>query len=351
MSQDRRVRVLIVDDSALMRRLLGDLLGSSPEIEVVGTARDGAHALQLLAERSPDVVTLDVEMPGMSGLDVLPKLLSVREVPVVMVSSQTTEGAEVTLEALERGAVDYMAKPERQQIHGLRGARDALVGKILSASKGRVRRPSARSVGAAVASSERSGRALPPLAVKCVVIGISTGGPQTLAECFAELSPPIPPVLVVQHMPEQFTPVFARRLDRCCRLSVREASHGDRVEADSILIAPGSHHLKLAGSPPNVRVILNAGEPVSGHRPSIDVLFRSAAAVFGPDAVGMMMTGMGRDGVEGCRMILEAGGATFAQDEASSIIFGMNRIAIDEGVIGRQFSADELPELLRRFAV
>ena len=350
MSLERRVRVLIVDDSALMRHLLGELLGSSPEIEVVGTARDGTHALQLMAERRPDVVTLDVEMPGISGLDVLPEILSVREVPVVMVSSQTTQGAEVTLEALDRGAVDYMAKPEKHQITGLREARDALVSKILAASKGRVRRPSSRPVGAVAADSERPRRPQPTLAAHCVVIGISTGGPQTLTECFAALMPPIPPLLVVQHMPEQFTPVFARRLDRCCRLPVVEASHGDRVKPDSILIAPGSHHMTLIGSPPNVRVVLLDDKPVSGHRPSIDVLFRSAAQVFGAGAVGMLMTGMGRDGVDGCRMILEAGGATFAQDEASSIIFGMNRIAIDEGVIGRQFAADELPELLGRFA-
>jgi two-component system chemotaxis response regulator CheB len=346
---DRPVRVLIVDDSALMRKLLSEMLRSSPELEVVGTARDGEEALTLVEALRPDVVTLDVEMPGLSGLEVLPRLLEIARIPVIMVSTWTKEGADTTLEALELGAVDFLAKPDRSRFPELRNARDLLVEKVLTASGSRLRAP--RSRGAAVApggGTRASTAGRTPR--KCVVLGISTGGPQTLTRIVSELEPPLPPILVVQHMPATFTRVFAARLDRRCRVEVREAAEGLRVEPDQILIAPGGRQLRLVGRPPMVRVALDDGPPVSGHKPSVDVLFRSAAEAFGPEAVGVLMTGMGRDGVDGCLSILQAGGTTLGQDEASSIIYGMNKAAFEAGAIRQQFSADELPGLLRLLA-
>lgn len=350
MMPDRPVRVLIVDDSALIRKLLSEMLRSSPELEVVGVARDGEEALELAERLRPDVVTLDVEMPGLSGLEVLPRLLEIIEVPVIMVSSWTQEGADVTLAALELGAVDFLPKPDRSKFAQLRNARDLLVAKVLAASRSKVRGqrvPMATvATGLVKAPPSSSTRAVR----KCVVLGISTGGPQTLTRIFSRLEPPIPPILVVQHMPATFTSVFANRLDRRCQVSVREATDGQRVEPDQILVAPGGRHLSLSGRPPRAKVVLADGPPVSGHRPSVDVLFRSAAEVFGADAVGVMMTGMGRDGVDGCLKILEAGGTTLGQDEASSIIYGMNKAAFEAGAIRSQFSADELPGLLRLLA-
>ncbi|MEW4567326.1 chemotaxis response regulator protein-glutamate methylesterase [Tautonia sp. JC769] len=348
----RPVRVLIVDDSALMRKMLSEMIGSSPELEVVGTARDGSEALELAGRLRPDVVTLDVEMPGLSGLEVLPRLLEKQEVPVVMVSSWTQEGADITLAALELGAVDFLPKPDRRHFSQLRGARDLLVAKLLMASGSRVRRPRVVAAGGAGPAVDRGPRAPSGsrAATRCVVLGISTGGPQTLTRVFAELEPPLPPILVVQHMPATFTRVFADRLDRRSRVAVREAQEGDRVESDLILVAPGGRQMSLVGRPPFVRIALSDGPPVSGHRPSIDVLFRSAAEVFGAEAVGVLMTGMGRDGVAGCQRILEEGGLTLGQDEATSVIYGMNKAAFEAGAIRSQFAIEELPALLRQFA-
>jgi two-component system, chemotaxis family, protein-glutamate methylesterase/glutaminase len=354
-----QVRVLIVDDSALMRRLLSDLLGSSPEIEVVGLARDGREAVAQAARLRPDVITLDVEMPEVSGLDALPALLAVHEAPVVMVSALTQEGAEVTLQALELGAVDFLPKPQKNQLTEMRASRDLLVGKVLAAAQTRVRRPRrARTAPTTpqrpkpATASQPGGRpAAAPGAssVACVVIGISTGGPQALSQVLPLLAAPIPPILVVQHMLAEFTGVFAERLDRYTSptIKVKQAEEGDAILADRILIAPGGRHLRLAGSSSRPRVAISDAPEVSGHRPSIDVLFRSAAQVYHSAVVGVLMTGMGRDGVEGCKAILAAGGFTLGQDEASSVVYGMNKAAFLEGGIKAQFALDELPGILQ----
>ncbi len=359
-----RVRVLIVDDSALMRRLLSDLLGSSAEIEVVGVAHDGREAVVQAARLRPDVITLDVEMPEVSGLEALPALLAVHEAPVVMVSALTQEGAEVTLQALELGAVDFLPKPQRNQLTEMRASRDLLVAKVLAAAQSRVRRPRrGNAVGKApappapapAAARHRRGPAAttPPSAgPPCVVIGISTGGPQALSQVFPLLAAPLPPILVVQHMLAEFTGVFAERLDRYSgpSIKVKQAEEGDAVLPDRILIAPGGRHLSLTGRPPRVRVAISDDREVSGHRPSIDVLFRSAAAAFESAVVGILMTGMGRDGVEGCKAILAGGGFTIGQDEASSVVYGMNKAAFIEGAIKAQFALDELPGILQDVA-
>ncbi|MFO0891383.1 MAG: chemotaxis-specific protein-glutamate methyltransferase CheB [Isosphaeraceae bacterium] len=379
-----RIRVLVVDDSALMRRLLCDLLASAPEIEVVGTARNGREAVLEAVRLKPDVVTLDVEMPEVSGLEALPLLLAAHEAPVVMVSALTQEGADVTLQALELGAVDFMPKPERNQLAEMRAGAELLIAKVLTAAQSRVRRarrsppPSASAPAAAEGArpaatrppfpprsrpgagpGESRGRprdqpasapAQPAPGQPCVVIGISTGGPQALSQVLPQVAPPSPPILIVQHMPAQFTGVFSERLNRSCSMTVREAAEGDFVLANQILVAPGGRHMALVGSPPRVRVSISDEASVSGHKPSIDVLFQSAARIYQSVAVGILMTGMGRDGVEGCKAILAAGGFTAGQDEATSVVYGMNKAAYTEGAIRAQFSLDELPGILHDIA-
>jgi two-component system chemotaxis response regulator CheB len=359
-----KVRVLIVDDSALMRRLLSDMLTSSPEIEVVGMARDGREAVAQAARLRPDVITLDVEMPEVSGLEALPALLAVHEAPVVMVSALTQEGAEVTLQALELGAVDFLPKPQRNQLSEMRASRDLLIAKVLAAAQSRVRRPRrgmpsasvpgrAATAPAAHRPPRRPAVAAPSTAgPSCVVIGISTGGPQALSQVFPLLAAPLPPILVVQHMLAEFTNVFAERLDRYTgpSIKVKQAEEGDALLPDRILIAPGGRHLSIVGRPPRARVAISDDPEVSGHRPSIDVLFRSAAAAFESAVVGILMTGMGRDGVDGCKAILAAGGFTLGQDEASSVVYGMNKAAFLEGAIKGQFALDDLPGILQDIA-
>jgi two-component system chemotaxis response regulator CheB len=366
--KDRRVRVLIVDDSALMRRLLSDLLSSAPEIEIVGTARDGREAVLQAVRLKPDVITLDVEMPEVSGLEALPALLAVHEAPVVMVSALTQEGADVTLQALELGAVDFMPKPERNQLAEMRANRDLLVAKVLAAAQSQVRRPHRASTPSSTSSlPTRPAMRRPPryplvpasLPVPtsaqgqgpcCLVIGISTGGPQALSQIFPLLAPPTSPILVVQHMPAQFTGIFAERLNRYSSLEVKQAEEGDLVLPDRILIAPGGRHMVVTGHLPYVRIALLDKPSVSGHRPSVDVLFLSAAHVYQGAAVGILMTGMGRDGVEGCKAILAAGGFTLGQDEDSSVVYGMNKAAFLERAIKAQFALDDLPQIIRNIA-
>jgi two-component system chemotaxis response regulator CheB len=377
-----RVRVLVVDDSALMRRLLCDLLAASPEIEVLGTARNGREAVLQATRLKPDVITLDVEMPEVSGLEALPLLLAAHEAPVVMVSALTQAGADVTLQALELGAVDFMPKPERNQLAEMRASSDLLVAKVLTAAQSRVRRvrrsassaspPSAgtrtgttisaqtapsrdkTSTGEGPRKTSEAPPAAPvtsPLGQPCILIGISTGGPQALSQVLPHVSPPAPPILIVQHMPLQFTGVFAERLNRCCALTVKEAAEGDIIFANQVLIAPGGRQMALTGHPPRVRVSLSDDAPVSGHKPSVDVLFQSAARIFQSAAIGILMTGMGRDGVEGCKAILTAGGFTTGQDEATSVVYGMNKAAYLEGALKTQFSLDELVGILQDITV
>ena len=367
----------MVDDSALMRRLLCDLLRSSPEIEVAGTARDGREAVLQAVRLKPDVITLDVEMPEVSGLEALPLLLAAHEAPVIMVSALTQQGADVTLQALELGAVDFMPKPEHNQLAEMRASSDLLVAKVLTAAQSRVRRirrttspstgssPTTRSGKVATtrgspprpspAPAERPDKlAEPPTSPSaspssriCLVIGISTGGPQALSHILPLLTAPMPPILVVQHMIAQFTGVFANRLDHSCSLTIKEAAEGVLVLPNQVLIAPGGRHMMVAGNLPRARISLSDDAPVSGHKPSVDVLFQSAARVYQAGVVGIIMTGMGRDGVDGCKTILAAGGFTLGQDEATSVVYGMNKAAFLEGALKAQFALDDLPGILR----
>ncbi len=347
------IRVLVVDDSALMRKLIADMLRSAPGIEVVGSARDGFEAVELAGRLKPDVITLDVEMPGKTGLEALPEILEVCPVPVVMVSALTKEGADVTLAALERGAFDFLPKPGGPRgIAELKACGDQLIFKVLSAAQSRMRRQKPSS---APLAPRPAGPCQPPssgatTAPACIAIGISTGGPQALSQTLPHLRPPIPPVVVVQHMPAPFTSAFAARLARQCAVPVKEAEDGEKVVPDQILIAPGGRHLVLVGRPPHVRTSLTDGPPVSGHRPSIDMLFQSVSRCYGASVAGFLMTGMGRDGVEGCKRILAAGGWTFGQDEATSVVYGMNKAAFLEGAIKQEFALNQLPELIEQLS-
>jgi two-component system, chemotaxis family, protein-glutamate methylesterase/glutaminase len=351
------LRVLIVDDSAVIRTLLGDQLGSAPGLTVVGTARNGQEALTAIASKRPDVITLDVHMPGMDGLAVLDAILDNDPIPVVMVSALTRAGATVTLEALDRGAADYVTKPEqaaadksmfvRELIHKIRNTAGMDMSRIMARRKQRtgaaaVLAPAKPIVKAAAAACPEE------LANCCIALGISTGGPPALARLFESLRPPMPPIVIVQHIPRLFTGPLAARLDALSAISVREAANGDALQPNCALIAPGGMHLELRNRGNKVCAVVRDGPPVSGHKPSVDVLMTSAAKVFGPNCLGVIMTGMGRDGVEGCRVIREAGGFVLGQDEASSDVYGMNRVAFVEGHVNQQFGLHEAAIIISR---
>jgi two-component system chemotaxis response regulator CheB len=330
------VRVLVVDDSAVMRQLLTMLLSGDPAIEVVGTASDPHIARERIKTLNPDVVTLDVEMPHMDGLTFLRKIMSLRPTPVVMVSARTQAGAEVTLEALEVGAVDFVAKPGDLAAAGEEFAAE-LQGKVKAAARTRVGQRRSPSVAPAP-RRPRSGRTQE----KIVVIGASTGGVEALKILLMGLPPDCPPTLVTQHMPPRFTAAFAQRLNRECPMAVSEAMHGEPIEHGHVYIAPGSHHLQLTRQAGRNHCMLQDGAPVSGHRPSVDVLFRSAAQVAGDSAVGVILTGMGKDGAAGMLEMRKAGSITLGQDEQSSLIYGMPRVAFECGAVARQYPLEQL---------
>lgn len=354
------IRVLVVDDSLVMRQMIADYLDREPDIEVVGTASDGHQAIQRCAALAPDVMTLDVQMPGMDGLKTLETLLAKHPVPVVMVSSQTQAGAAITMDALERGAIDYVAKPDRganaETVLGselprkVRLAAGADVRRILEIRRRRKARPRpTKPLATPGGTSAGAAAASPALADKCIAVGVSTGGPPALASVFEALKPPMPPLLVVQHMPAQFTKALAWRLDSRSSLTVCEARDGEPLKTDHVYIAPGARHMLVRGRPGTARIRISQDPPVSGHKPSADVLMKSVADVFGPKALGMIMTGMGRDGSDGCRAIRSSGGYVLGQDEASSDVYGMNKVAFVEGNVDRQFGLYEAARIVTQF--
>jgi two-component system chemotaxis response regulator CheB len=330
-------RVLIIDDSALMRQLLTSLLSEDPEIEVVDAAPDPLVAREMIKALNPDVVTLDVEMPHMDGLTFLRKIMTLRPMPVVMISTLTQAGAEVTLEALEAGAVDFVAKPGSSVGPAMAALADELRAKVKAAGKTRVR---VRSAQAKPRPPQR--QALNRQTGKILLIGASTGGVEALKTLLMDMPPDCPPTLVTQHMPERFTAAFANRLNRECPMSVCEATDRQKIEPGCVYIAPGAHHLELGREGLAWVCRLNDGPPVSGHRPSVDVLFRSGARLAGSKAIGVILTGMGKDGAEGLLEMRKAGASTLGQDEASSLIYGMPRVAFERGAVERQFALTEL---------
>jgi len=333
------VRVLIVDDSALIRKLLDMLLSSDPAIEVVGTAADPFEARERIKALDPDVVTLDIEMPRMDGLSFLQKIMTLRPMPVVMISTLTQANADVTIRALEIGAVDFVAKPTANVAAAMEVLAAELQTKVKAAARARVRR---RTLSAAAAPARAPAAPAFRHAGKVAFIGASTGGVEALRLVLSSFPADCPPTLITQHMPERFTASFANRLNQLCAMTVVEARHEQPVETGHVYIAPGAHHLEIMRSNGRLLCQLHDEAPASGHRPSVDVLFRSAARVVGRHAVGAILTGMGKDGAEGMLEMRSAGGATLGQDEHSSLIYGMPQVAFERGAVMRQYALDKI---------
>jgi two-component system, chemotaxis family, protein-glutamate methylesterase/glutaminase len=328
----KKIRVLVVDDSAVVRQTLSALLSSDPAIEVMGTASDPFVAADRIAEEIPDVITLDIEMPRMDGLTFLKKIMTQHPLPVVICSSLADEGAQSTLRALDYGAVDIIAKPRLGTRQFLEESRTSICDVVKAAARARLGKPHAEQI---VQPKLTADVILPPAThamdettEKVIVIGASTGGTEALKSLLETLPPDAPGIVIVQHMPELFTRAFANRLDGLCAITVKEAETNDTVLRGRALIAPGNHHILLRRSGARYFVEIKDGPLVCRHRPSVDVLFRSAAHYAGPNAVGIILTGMGDDGARGMLEMKQAGAFNIAQDEATSIVFGMPKEAI-----------------------
>lgn len=352
-----RIKVLIVDDSALVRQTLSDVLSSDPEIEVVGLAADPFLAAERMKNVVPDVITLDVEMPRMDGLTFLQKLMSQHPIPVVMCSSLADSGSETALKALEYGAVDIITKPKMGTKQFIEESRiricDAVKG-AAAARLGRVRethrtlKEIAPKYSADVIMEKPNSKAMIQTTEKVVVVGASTGGTEALKVFLEMLPEDTPGIVIVQHMPENFTAAFAKRLDSICRVTVKEAQDNDTVVRGRALIAPGNHHTLLKRSGARYYVEIKDGPLVSRHRPSVDVLFRSAARYAGKNAVGVIMTGMGDDGAHGMKEMYDAGAVTIAQDEASCVVYGMPHEAVKLGGVHKSMHLSHIAaEILR----
>jgi len=346
-----KTRVLVIDDSALVRSLLAEIINAQPDMEAVGAAPDPLVAREMIRALNPDVLTLDVEMPKMDGLDFLERLMRLRPTPVVMVSTLTERGADTTIRALELGAIDFVAKPRIGIAAGLHELGRDICEKIRIAARARMH----RHVGAAPASSQvaaKGSTAFSRLSTeKLIVIGASTGGTEAIREVLTRLPADSPALLITQHMPPGFTRSFAQRLDTLCRIAVAEAADGERVLPGHAYIAPGDRHLKLARSGAHYLVALDDAAPVNRHRPSVEVLFRSAAQVAGRNVLGVMLTGMGRDGAQAMLELKQAGAFNLAQDEASCVVFGMPKEAIAVGAVDEVLPVTKIAErLLARLA-
>ncbi|MDK2871614.1 MAG: two-component system, chemotaxis family, protein-glutamate methylesterase/glutaminase [bacterium] len=326
-----KIRVLVVDDSALMRRVITDMLGEDPEIEVIGTARDGYDAIKKIHELKPDVVTLDIEMPKLDGLNTLGYIMSEVPLPVIMLSSYTREGAEATLKALEYGAFDFVPKPSGPISLDIRKVKEELIAKIKAAYRADLSR-----LKFLLPKRERKIEKVekaPSLKVSAVVaIASSTGGPRALQEVIPKLPADIKAsILIVQHMPKGFTKSLADRLDSLSQIDVKEAKENDILTEGTALVAPGDYHMVIKGGEEGAKVKLTQDPPVWGVRPSADVTMSSVADLFKGRVVGVVLTGMGRDGANGLRKIKEYGGVTIAEDKSTCVVFGMPKVAIEEG--------------------
>ena len=332
--KNHKIKVLVIDDSALIRGVMKEIINRENDMECVGAAPDPLVAREMIKSLDPDVLTLDVEMPKMDGLDFLERLMRLRPMPVLMISSLTERDSDITFRALELGAADFFSKPKLDIARGMEEYAIEITDKIRAVAQARVR----KTVIAPLAQEKFSADAILPSAVrrfssteKLIVIGASTGGTEAIKEVLTKLPADAPGVLVAQHMPENFTKSFAGRLNNLCKISVKEAEHNERILPGYAYIAPGHSHLLLKRSGARYIVELNQGPLVNRHRPSVDVLFRSAANVAGANALGIILTGMGKDGVQGLLEMKQAGSYTIAQDEASCVVFGMPKEAIAAG--------------------
>ena len=353
-----KIRVVVVDDSALVRSLLTEIINRQHDMQCVGAASDPLVAREMIRELNPDVITLDVEMPRMDGLEFLSRLMRLRPMPVVMVSTLTEQGADITLRALEMGAVDYVAKPRIGITSGLNELAGDIVDKIRIAAAAHVKRlgpapaAGATPVAHSAAAPEAPRAPLPRLSTeKVICIGASTGGTEAIREVLMPLPADSPAIVITQHMPPGFTTSFAARLDSLCKIRVEEARHNQRILPGHAYIAPGGHHLRIDRSGSNYIAVVEDTEPVNRHRPSVEVLFKSAARVLGPNALGIMLTGMGADGALAMREMKDAGSYNYVQDETSCVVFGMPRMAIQAGAAHEILPLNQIaPALLNRLA-
>lgn len=325
-----KTRVLIVDDSAAIRQLLTQILSTDPDIEVVGTAPDPYFARDKIKQLNPDVLTLDIEMPRMDGLTFLEKLMRGHPMPVIMVSSLTQKGAEVTLRALELGAIDFFPKPTLDTLSGVAGGAAEIVAKVKAAARARVCRP-AGAAASASAPALAAGASAYRLTHQIIAIGASTGGTEAIKEVLGNLPADAPGIVIVLHMPPGFTTSYAQRLDKLCALTVKEAEDGDRILPGHVLLAPGGRQTSIVRSGAEYRVQVVDAPRVSRHCPSVDVLFQSCALAAGRNAVAAILTGMGDDGARGLKAMRDAGARTIAQDEATCVVYGMPREAFAQG--------------------
>lgn len=338
----KKTRVLVVDDSALMRSLLAEMINSAADMEVVGAAPDAAVAREMIKALNPDVLTLDVHMPKMDGLEFLDRLMRLRPMPVVMVSALTEAASETTLKALELGALDFIGKPRVDNVKLMEEYAEELVDKIRAAKGARVRRQAMSQVTPVLPGVQGQMAARGTGGGKIIFVGASTGGTEAIKEFLMGIPADAPPILVVQHMPENFTASFARRLDGLCAPRVLEAQGNEKVESGKVYIAPGHSHLQIRRAGIGFVTELLATPPVNRHRPSVDVLFDSAAALVGRLAVGVILTGMGKDGAQGLLRMRQAGAHTLGQDEASCVVYGMPREAFLIGAVEEQTRLDEM---------
>jgi len=343
-----KIKVLIVDDSALIRGVMKEIINSQPDMEVVGAAPDPLVARDLIKQTNPDVLTLDVEMPKMDGLDFLERLMRLRPMPVVMVSSLTERGSDITMRALELGAVDFVTKPKMSIESGMLEYADLIAEKIRIAARANIK-PRVRVQGQTDGAPLAAVRNTFVSSEKLIIIGASTGGTEAIKDFLIQLPPDCPGILMTQHMPEGFTRSFANRLDKLCRISVKEAEGGERVLPGHAYLAPGHSHLSLVRSGANYMTRIDQGPPVNRHRPSVDVLFNSAAVNAGKNAVGVILTGMGKDGALGMLEMKKAGAYNLAQDESSCVVFGMPKEAIAIGATHEVAPLNELPKRVMDF--
>ena len=350
----RKIRVIVVDDSALVRSLLSAIINRQRDMECIGTANDPLVAREMIRELNTDVITLDVEMPRMDGIDFLGRLMRLRPMPVVMISTLTERGAEVTMKALELGAIDFVAKPRVGLASGLNDLAAQIVDKIRVAAVAQVRRAPVRDAapagGGAAHASAPAAALLGRLSTeKLICIGASTGGTEAIKEVLVQMPADSPAIVITQHMPPGFTTSFAARLNGLCQITVKEAVNGERILPGHAYIAPGGTQFHVARSGANYVAVVDDGPPVNRHKPSVEVLFKSAAAVVGRNAFGIMLTGMGNDGAAAMREMKDAGSYNYVQDEATCIVFGMPREAIAHGAADEVLPLGQIaPALITR---
>lgn len=323
------IKVLVVDDSALIRAVLKEIIQQDPELLLIGQAPDAFVARDLVKQFNPDVITLDIEMPRMDGLSFLEKLMHARPTPVIMISSLTEGGSEATFRAMELGAVDFVAKPKLGIREGMEAYADDIRDKIKAASRARLHKPRAAAEPAIGREKATASTRAPIVGTeKIIAIGASTGGTEAIKDVLLDMPADSPGIVITQHMPPGFTRTFAERLNRLCRLHVVEAQGGERILPGHAFVAPGDHHLLVERSGANYVTRLSQGPQVHRHRPAVDPMFESVAQSAGRNALAVLLTGMGKDGALGLKCIREAGGYTAAQDEASSVVYGMPREAM-----------------------